>query len=117
MRAIPARPAGGRNLDACQPERCIPILMPGEPVPQTHHQDAQQLVSCIEAIECRQLATPRVACKSTCFQRSRFFRGAEDRADLEPSLLRKSGPIQELSPDLDRTNKLPSILQNISISS
>jgi hypothetical protein len=33
---------GGVNAD--HPERCIPVLVPSKPVPETHQKDSQQLV-------------------------------------------------------------------------
>jgi hypothetical protein len=40
---------GGVNAD--HSERQIPVLMPSEPVPQTHQEDSQQLVKGIEVID------------------------------------------------------------------
>ena len=42
---------GFRDLDANQSERRAPFLMPGKPVPQSHYEDSQQLIDCVEAVE------------------------------------------------------------------
>jgi hypothetical protein len=49
---------GLRDLDANQSEWRAPFLMPGKPVPQTHHEDPQQLIDCVEAVELRKFSTP-----------------------------------------------------------
>jgi len=42
---------GLRDLDANQSERRVSFLMPGEPVPQSHYEDPQQVIDCVEAVE------------------------------------------------------------------
>jgi hypothetical protein len=60
MRAIRARPSlVSGDLDANQSEWRAPFLMPGKPVPQTHHEDPQQLIDCVEAVERGQFSTPQ----------------------------------------------------------
>ena len=48
-----------RNLDPDQSKRLAAFLMPGEPIPQPHHEDPQQLVDCIETVELGKLASPK----------------------------------------------------------
>ena len=42
---------GFRDLDANQSERHVSFLMAGEPVPQSHYEDPQQIIDCVEAVE------------------------------------------------------------------
>jgi hypothetical protein len=42
---------GLRDLDANQSERRASFLMPGKPVPQSHYEDPQQVIDCVEAVE------------------------------------------------------------------
>jgi hypothetical protein len=46
-----------RDLDANQSERRASFLMPGEPVPQSHHEDPQQFIDCVEAVELGRFAS------------------------------------------------------------
>jgi hypothetical protein len=53
MRAIWARPSlvSGISTRAS-------FLMPGKPVPQSHYEDPQQLIDCVEAVELGKFSTP-----------------------------------------------------------
>jgi hypothetical protein len=49
---------GLRDFDANQSERRVSFLMPGEPVPQSHYEDSEQLIDCVEAVELGQFSAP-----------------------------------------------------------
>jgi len=49
---------GLRDLDANQSERRASFLMPGKPVPQSHYEDPQQLIDCVEAVELGKFSAP-----------------------------------------------------------